>query len=128
LSIFSISDFVKERGLSLHSRERLLLLTYHTAVVKKHRQGVVKALSKRSASEGTAVQHYRIVSVCFFLFFFKSPILSGHCQPPNRWDLLLNLYLATPCPPEMASTLRNGDQRAGKGAESLKLRGLGSLQ
>lgn len=64
--------------------------------VKEHKPEVVcKKPLKTTRFWGNAGQHYLIVGV----FFCKSPILSRHCQPSNRRDLLLNLHLTPPPPP-----------------------------
>lgn len=78
-----ISDFTEEeRGLWLHSWERLLLQTCHTAVVKKHKQEVVKIPSKIPGSE----EMLRSINVllAFFIshrFFLATvnPQTSGTC-------------------------------------------------
>lgn len=92
----------------------------HTAVVKEHEQEVVKIPSKIPGSERNAVQHYRIVGV-----FRKSPILPGRRQAPNRWDLLLNLYLTSP---RTAQHNKIWGSKGRRGPKSLKPRGLGFLQ
>lgn len=110
LSVFSTSDFIgEERGLWLRSWGRLLLMTCHT---QQQWRNISQRLYVKSPSKPPGSGEMLGSIILLLAFLGKSPILSRHCQPSNRRDLLLNLHLTPPPLPELPNRIRFGERTA----------------